>query len=129
MCLEERKVAKTMPAIILICMGILLGILSDAFKKVPHSKSILGEIVSLEQKRWRNEGKKTYAAYVEFSVKDVIYVVKTKYKSSTFRIGDKMRIVYNEQNPNQAIIRPKREVYFTMFGFFIAGVIVGFNCL
>lgn len=118
-----------MPAIILICMGILLGILSDAFKKVPHSKSILGEIVSLEQKRWRNEGKNTYAAYVEFSVKDVIYVVKTKYKSSTFRIGDKMRIVYNEQNPNQAIIRPKREVYFTMFGFFIAGVIVGFNCL
>lgn len=118
-----------MPAIILICMGILLGILSDAFKKVPHSKSIFGEIVSLEQKRWRNEGKKTYAAYVEFSVKDVIYVVKTKYKSSTFRIGDKMRIVYNEQNPNQAIIRPKREVYFTMFGFFIAGVIVGFNCL
>ena len=116
-----------MPAIILICIGIILGISSDAFTKISHSKSIFGEIVSLEQKKWRNEGKKTYAAYVEFQVKDVTYVVKSKYRSSTFRTGDKLRVVYNEQNPKQAIIRPKREIYFTMFVFFIAGAIVGCN--
>lgn len=114
-----------MPAIILICMGIGVGISSNVFTKVPHAKSIRGEIVSLEQRKTHNEGRMTYTANVEYYVNNVPYTVKSRFRSSTFHTGDRIRVVYNEQNPKQAIVRPKVEVYIIMLGLFMAGIVVG----
>ncbi len=110
-------------------MGIILGLISNVFTKVPHAKSTCGEIVSLEPRKMCNDGRMTYAAYVEYCVKGVPFVVKSRYRSSTFHMGDKIRVVYNEQNPKQAIIRPKIEVYLTMIGLFMAGIAVGYSYL
>lgn len=118
-----------MPAIILICLGIILGISSDMFTKVPHSRSVNGEIVSLEPRKTHDEGRMTYKAYVEYFVNDIPYTVKSKYRSSTFHIGDGIRVVYNEQNPKQAVVRPKREVYLVMIGYIVAGIIIGYSGL
>lgn len=115
-----------MPAIILICMGIVVGISSNVFTKVPHSKSVKGEIVSLEQRKTHDEGRMTYTANVEYYVDDIPYTVKSRFKSSTFHTGDKIRVVYNEQNPKQAIVRPRVEVYLIMLGLFVAGIVVGY---
>ncbi len=116
-----------MPAIILVCMGVVLGIISNVFTQVPHSKRINGEVVSLEPRKIHNEGRMTYTAYVEYYVNGIPYTVKSRFRTSNFHIGDKIRVEYNEQNPRQAIVRPKMAVYLIMLGLFTAGIIVGYG--
>lgn len=117
-----------MSAIILICMGIVLGAMADVFTKIPNSESVEGEIVSKElSRRIKNhDQRRTYYAYVEYYVNDRPYAIKTKYAASNFYVGDKMKVIYNAQEPTQAIVRPKITTYIVMIGLIIGGILVGF---
>lgn len=116
-----------MPAIILICMGLVLGIATDVFTRIPHQKSIKGKIVFLEPRKTHDRGRTTYTAHVEYYVNKRSYIVKSKFRSSTFRIGETIGVIYDEKNPTLAVVRPKHEVYLVMFVLILAGVIVGCN--
>ena len=113
-----------MPGIILIGMALMLGFITGVFRRVPNPKSVAGEIVSLEREKTMSSEQTTYAAYVEYCVNGMLYTTKSRYTSATFHVGDKLRVVYNKANPQQAIIRPRVTIYFAMIGFVAAGIIV-----
>lgn len=113
-----------MAGIILIIMGITAGAISGIFYKIPHQRVIKGEIVSIERKKTQDSGRTTYGAYAEYYVDGVPYTVKSRYKSTSFRTGQKVRIGYNRENPEQAAIRPNIKTYLVMAGFIITGLAV-----
>jgi len=112
------------PGIIFIILAFMLGAMNGVFRRVPNQKSVVGEIVSIEREEPLESEGTMYTAYVEYYVNGVPYAIKTKYKSSTFRTGQKMRVVYDEMVPNHAIVRPKVIVYIIMAAFFIAGILI-----
>lgn len=113
-----------MSGIIIIFMGLVLGLMTGVFSRVPNPKKVDGKIVSLDFQRG-NGGGNLYIANVEYNVDGVTYNVKSKYASSTdFRKNQKVRVVFDETKPECAIIRPSIKIYVIMLGFFIAGIIV-----
>lgn len=113
-----------MPGVILIIIALMVGAISGVFRRIPNQKIITGEIVSIEREKTIDAGRTMYTANVEYCVDGNTYAIKSKFKSSTFRTGQKMRIAYNEAAPQQAIVRPQITTYIVMFGFFVAGIAV-----
>ena len=113
-----------MPGIILIIIALMVGAISGVFSRIPNQKFVTGEIVSIERENTVSDGRTMYMAHVEYYVNGIPYTIKTKFKSSTFYTGQKMRIAYNESAPQQAIVRPKVTTYVIMLGFSIAGIVV-----
>ena len=113
-----------MPGLILIAMGLLLGAISGVFRKVPNRSAVTGEIVSLEREKYTEADRTKYWAMVEYCVDGTFYTVKSTYKSSLFRTGQKMRVAYNKACPQQAVVRPGILTYIVVAGFVIAGMAV-----
>lgn len=113
-----------MPGVLLIIIALMVGAISGVFQRVPNQKNILGEIVSIERKQALESGKAMYTAYVEYYIDGVPYVIRSKFKSSSFRSGQKVRVVYNQKDPQQAIVRPSITAYVVMLVFLISGVVI-----
>ena len=113
-----------MPGIILILMGLLLGAVSGVFHRVPNQKSTVGEIVSIEREPDLDAGRTMYTANIEYAVDGALYTVKTRFKSSAFRTGQKMRVAYSKTAPEAAIVRPRVITYIAMAAFIAGGLAV-----
>jgi len=118
-----------MPGLILMAMGLLLGVISGAFRKVPNKKTVVGEIVSLEQEKYAHAGQTKYWAIVEYCVDGTFYTVKSTSKSTNFHTGQKMRVAYNKACPQQAVVRPGILTYIIVAGFVIAGIAVCYSAV
>ena len=110
-----------MPGVILIFMGLLLGLISGAFRRLPNQRTTSGHVVSLERAPDAEEGRTRYAAWVEYQVDGVTYTVKSASRSATFHTGQRMRVAYDRTAPRNAAIRPGGTVYLVMAVFFLAG--------
>lgn len=113
-----------MPGVILIIIALMVGAISGVFRRIPNQKIATGEIVSIERKKTLQSGEPMYTAYVEYYIDEVPYTIKSKFKSSSFRTGQKVQVKYNQAAPQQAIIRPNLTTYVVVFGFFVAGIVV-----
>ena len=113
-----------MPGLILMAMGLLLGAISGAFRKVPNRTAVVGEIVSLEQEKYTHADRTKYWAIVEYCVDGTFYTVKSTSKSTNFQTGQKVRVAYNQACPQQAVVRPGILTYIVVAGFVIAGMAV-----
>lgn len=113
-----------MPGVILILMGLLMGLISGAFRRLPNQRITSGQVVSLERDPNPEAGRTRYAAWVEYQVDGAVYTVKSRFRSSTFYTGQRMRVAYDQAAPQNAAIRPQRTVYLAMAALFLAGAIV-----
>ena len=113
-----------MPGIILVCIALFFGLISGAFSRVPNPKKIKGTIISTEYVHRSGKGVPTYYATVEYLVGQNRYNIKTNYRSSSFREGDSLTVIYNELNPAQAIIRPETSTYVVLSILLLCGVYI-----
>lgn len=113
-----------MPGIILICIVLFFAWISGVFSRVPNPQKIKGTIISTEYVPRSGKSAPTYYATVEYIVGHERYNVKTNYRSSSFREGDTLTVIYNKQNPAQAIIRPETSTYIVFSILFLCGVYI-----
>lgn len=99
-----------MPGLAMFVVAIFAAALTGMFKRVKNQKTATGTIVSLECKNETGESSKFYA-YVEYEVNGVIYVVKSRNRSTAYRTGQKLTVAYNSENPNESFIKPKIDDY------------------
>lgn len=118
-----------MPGIPFIVIAWMVGAISGVFRRLPHQKTVVGQIVSIERGKTMDAGRTRYTAYVEYWVDGIPYTIKSKFKSATFYTGQKMRVAYNAASPRHAIVRPGAAVYAVMLGFCAAGIAVSYLTL
>ena len=111
-----------MPGLIVIGIVLLFSAIAGVFSTVPHSKKIKGTIVTTEYVRSSGNGRGTYKATVEYTVGTEKYYVKSNYRSSSFREGQTLTVVYNELNPGEAVLRPLPSTYIIMAILLACGV-------
>jgi len=100
-----------MEGIFLLFVALILAALTGVFSRVPNGKIITGEIVSIERGRFQNGGSTTYYAWVEYEVDGKVYSKRSSSRSSSVYVGDKMKIMYNSENPEEAVFKPSMYVY------------------
>ena len=110
--------------IFLILTGCMIGAICGVFRRIANSKTVVGEIVSIEPSKTLEAGEWVYYAYVEYYVDGAPYIIKSKYMSSSFRTGKKLCVVYNQTLPQQAAIRPDIGTYITVIGCIVAGIVM-----
>lgn len=113
-----------MPGIILIFIALLIGAISGVFRRIPNKMITVGEIVSIERERDLGAGGSVYTANVEYYVSGIPYTIKSSFRSSTFRTGQKLGVAYNKGAPEYAFVRPEATTYILMAGFVVAGLVV-----
>lgn len=113
-----------MPGIILILMGLFVGALHGVFRRIPNQGITSGQIVSLERAANPERGRTRYAAWVEYEVNGIMYAVKSKICSSTFYTGQRVRVAYNQADPQVSYILPQMKIYLIMAAFIVAGIAV-----
>jgi len=116
-----------MPGIIVIGMGLLLGWITGIFKRVTNQKVTNGEIVNLEERDWHDSKRPVYRAVIEYEVDGRIYTIKSGYKSSSFRNGQKVRVAYDELNPENAFLKAGMSTYIIMVMIIACGIIMIIN--
>ncbi len=111
-----------MIGVIFIIAAWIIGRISGIFCRIPNQKTATGIIVSLEHGEVFQSGPRMYTAVVSYRVDGKEYLVRSRYKSSSFRTGRKRRIAYNEAFPQQAMIAPGITAYLITIGLGLAGI-------
>lgn len=115
-----------MPGLIIILIAIFFGFITGIFAKVPNKGKESGVVVSTEYIYDTDETKPTYTAIVEYQVNGKIYVTKSKYKSSSFYIGQRLTVIYDTTNPQASIIKPSIAIYIIFILLIVTGIIIAF---
>lgn len=112
-----------MPGLAILVVAIFAAALAGMFKRVKNQKTTTGTVVSLECKNETGESSKFYA-YVEYEVNGNIYVVKSRNRSTAYHTGQKLKVAYNNDNPNESFIKPNVENYIVVIVLFVIAIIV-----
>lgn len=111
-----------MEGLFCIITALVLVIMTNAFRRLPNQKSIKGTVVATENKKTVHSTRKRYIGYVEYVVDDKVYSIASNYISSNMRVGQSIRISYDESNPENAITRPPMFIYLLFVGLIIMGL-------
>jgi len=113
-----------MPGIAIFIMAILTAALTGMFTRVKNQMTTVGTVVSVEHQYDSGEKKPTFYAYAEYEVDGTTYVVKSRNKSSSYRMGQKLKVAYNGENPGDAFIKPTTANYIVVVIIAVIAVIV-----
>ncbi len=113
-----------MQGIILIFIGLLMGKTSGMFTKIENGVTTWGKIINLEHTYSTDEQKPSNRAIVEYIVRGKSYIAKTKYQSSSFFVGKKMKVIYSEENPQSAVVKPHNMVYAVVWCLLLSGCFI-----
>lgn len=108
--------------IVIVIMGFFNLFVHGVFKRVPNQKKVKGEIYSNEFSHYERDedgGSNLYYFYVRYIVDGKEYSIKSKYTSSYRRIGSKVIVRYNSENPEDAVIVDKLII---IFGLIFIGI-------
>lgn len=110
-----------MMGVIFIIAAWIIGKISGIFRRIPNRKITTGIIIALEHGEVFQSGPRMYTAVVSYRVDGKEYLVRSRYKSSSFRTGRKRCVAYNEAFPQQAMIAPGITAYLITIGLGLAG--------
>lgn len=113
-----------MPGILIMLMALLLGHINGIFKRIPQSKSTKGVIVSTQRHYKSGKHLDVYSATIKYVVGDEEYIIESTKRSSSYAVGQRVKIVYDANNPSNAIIKPGIDRYITVALLFLAGTII-----
>lgn len=103
--------------------SIIIAIVSGAFPSIPNKKKEKGKVVGIKRENRTVDERKYYKAVVEFDVEGKKYKVESS-RRGVYKVGQKMRVVYNELDPDEAKILPSTDVYVVMAAFIVVGAII-----
>lgn len=81
-------------------------------------------VVSVEHKYDSGEKKPTFYAYAEYEVNEKLYTVKSQNRSSSYHTGQKLKVAYNRENPNDSFIKPTFANYLVVTIVFVIAIVV-----
>lgn len=116
-----------MPGLLLFGITLLFAIGAGMFKRVKNQRTAIGEAVSLDPHN--DPGESAWRVWVEYEVDGRIYAIKSKHISRSFHIGQKFKIAYNDENPNEAFIKPTSGDYIVFFILFAFAVYITIHSL
>ena len=103
--------------------AIAVGIVVGAFPSVPNKKKTKGEVVGIRRENKAVDDRKYDRAFIEYEVEGKKYRVESS-RRGVYKVGQKMRVVYNELDPQEAKILPSADVYVVMAALIVMGVII-----
>ena len=69
------------------------------------------------------DDRKYYRAFVEYEVEGKKYRVESS-RRGLYKVGQKMKVVYNELDPSEVKILPSTDVYVVMAALIVMGTII-----
>lgn len=111
-------------SVVSIIMGFIVLIVFGFFKRVPNQKKVKGKIYSNEFSHYESDddgGSNMYYFYVRYIVDGKEYSIRSKYTSSYRRIGSKVIVRYNSEDPEEAVIVDKMIIIFGLI-FIVFGI-------
>lgn len=112
-----------MQGLVVIVVAVFVGVITGIFSRVPNQIITPGTVVSTEYKYDSGESKPTYIAIVEYEVDGKIYAVKSRYRSSSYHTGQKMKVGYDSSDPQRSIIKPTVTNYIVFIALLIIGIV------
>lgn len=111
-----------MQGVSLILMGILLGAVTGAFRRLPNQRRVRGVVTAVEEAG--SAGRRpAFRAIVEYHVQGTTFLVRSGRASPSFRPGQQRWIAYDSLDPQRAILCPAPMIYAAMLLLTAAGVI------
>lgn len=110
--------------IVCVILGFFMLFVFGVFKKVPNQKKVKGKIYRNEFSHYESDedgGSNLYYFYVRYIVDGKEYSIKSKYTSSYRRIGSKVIVRYNSEDPEDAVIVDKMIIIFGLI-FIVIGI-------
>ena len=113
-----------MPGLAIFVVAVFATALTGIFTRVKNQKTTSGVVVSVEHEYDSGEKKPTFYAYVEYEVNGKLYTVKSRNRSSSYYIGQKLKVAYNDENPSDSYIKPTFANYLVLAIIFIIAIVV-----
>ncbi len=108
--------------VVSIIIGFVVLIVFGFFKRVPNQKKVKGVICDNEFSHYESDdGTNMYYYYVRYIVDGKEYLLKSNFTSSYRRIGSKVIVRYNSENPEEAVIVDMFVVIFAIV-FIVIGI-------
>lgn len=113
-----------MPGLAIFAVAVFAGALTGMFSRVKNQRTTTGVVVSVEYKCDFEDKSPTFYAYAEYEVNGEIYTVKSRSRSSSYHTGQKLKVAYNCENPNDSFIKPTFANYLVVAILFVIAAIV-----
>lgn len=113
-----------MPGLAIFAVALFAAALTGMFTRVKNQKTTTGVVVSVEHKYDSSEKKPTFYAYAEYEVNGKLYTVKSQNRSSSYHTGQKLKVAYNRENPNDSFIKPTFANYLVVTIIFVIAIVV-----
>ncbi len=113
-----------MVGITLIIIAFIIGLIRGLFKRVPNKQKTDGTIVNTKSQGMSSNGRLLFSAEIEYFVSGKRYIVKSGYHSSSFRTGNKIKIMFDKDFPEKGFICPDLMSYFIFWGLIVAAIVI-----
>ena len=111
------------PFLSCLLSSFIISFVSGAFPSLPNKKKGRGEVIGVKRSNKTVDEIKYYKAVVEFEAEGKKYRTESS-RRGVYKVGQKMRVAYNESNPQEAKILPSADVYFVMAALIVMGAII-----
>lgn len=108
--------------ILCICIGTIILLFSFKPFKIKNAVYLKGEVCAREYHHEFDNKMPSYYITVRYFVNGIEYYSKSKFRQSYIKDGKKILLKYNQNNPNECIIIPKKIIFgsfiFISFGIY-----------
>lgn len=108
----------------LFVVGLVIGMASGAFKRVPNQRKTRGWIVDYEQHIKTPNDHITKTLVIAYEVDGKTYQVRTSYQSSFFDLMKTMIVCYDANDPGNAFVRTGLVLRLIIAACFVGGTAV-----
>ncbi len=111
-------------ALFVYLLSLIAGFSYGIFRRVSNQKKITGIITDLKQKYKNQTGRTTYTGIIKYNVSGREYITETSFQAASYRIGKKVVIYYNAENPSESFVRAPIVVYLFVYFLVLLGTIL-----
>ena len=105
--INSKKISiKYLFPVVFLLFGVVVITTYYANINIPNKKETIAEVISIEKAPSSADETSKYYPTVKYEVNSKIYSKEIKSQFGSFVIGEKVELIYNEQNPNQANLKP-----------------------
>lgn len=108
-------------------LSLIAGFAYGVFRRLNNQKKTKGIITDLKQKIRNESGRTTYTGVVNYSIDGREYQIESSFQASSYRIGKKVIVYYNEVNPREAFVRAPIIVYLFVYFLILLGTYLLIN--
>lgn len=104
-------VISSLVGLLLVIPGIVLIVKTGLLKKIPNKETVEGVVYSIDWCPYRVNHKDVAGyegrARVKYIITDKPYFIDTTFTSASFKENMNLKVIYNKDDPNEAVVKPR----------------------